>query len=342
MVDAIIEEIKMRGSDVEEKLLETIYLGGGTPSLLTEEELLRLFTAVQDWFEVDKHAEITLEANPDDLDHSTLQYLKDSPVNRLSIGVQSFQPGELTLMNRAHDVEQARACLKKANEYGFDVSVDLIFGFPNAAAGSWMANVNEALSFHPSHLSCYGLTVEPRTALAHQVRKGDLVMPSEDEFVQNYHDLIDATSQVGYDHYEISNFALPGYMARHNTNYWLGKPYLGVGPSAHSFDGLVRSWNVANNQKYISSLREGALIREKEVLTTDQQYNEYVMIGLRTKWGCEKKRIKSFGKKYFEYFMLGIAQPLAAGLLMETEHNFILTKKGKAFADRVASDLFIV
>ncbi len=342
MVEAIVREIELRASEFDHRTLATIYLGGGTPSLLSRDELETLFAAVYGAFSVDPTAEVTIEANPDDLNRDTVSQLSDTPINRLSIGVQSFDDRDLRLMNRAHTSREAFSALELARKSFEEISLDLIYGLPFSTPESWLSNVEKALLHDPVHLSCYALTVEPRTALHHQVSKGKVRLPDEEVVVRQFYDLIAFVSSRGFDHYEISNFARSGYYARHNTSYWKGVPYLGVGPSAHSFDGRARSWNISNNHLYLKAISQDLIQREKEVLSHDQRYNEYVMIGLRTKWGCQRSTIADFGDRYLEHFERTVADAIDQGMIVEVDDCFRLSTVGKAYADRLASDLFLV
>ena len=247
------------------------------------------------------------------------------------------------MMHRAHNAMQARKCLEDALTLGFkNLSIDLMYGFPNVALEAWRSNIQLAMDYGIPHLSCYAMTVEPRTALAYQIRMGKVVMPPDQKVVDQFYHLIKMTKENNYDHYEISNFALPGYRAVHNTNYWLGTSYLGIGPSAHSFNGRSRSWNVANNQKYLKSLEAGIACQETEILAPEQIYNEYIMVRLRTKWGCNESDIKEIGARYLHHFLSGMRVFLDDNLVVKNDENYRLSEKGKAYADRVASDLFMI
>ncbi len=324
--------------------LRSIYFGGGTPSLLSLEDLNLIFEKIYALHPVLADAEITLEANPDDL---TLEKLRDlrahTPVNRLSIGIQSFQEADLRWMNRAHSAAEASACLDLAAAAGFqDLTLDLIYGAPTTTDAAWAENVRRALDTGAPHLSAYCLTVEPGTALAHFVQKGRSEPVDEERAARQFEYLQDEMAKAGYEHYEISNFALPGRYARHNSSYWSGDPYLGVGPSAHSYNGQSRQWNVANNARYLRAIEAGEIPFEREELHTAQRYNEYVMTGLRTMWGCEKARIEAFGEPFSRYFEAEVQAFLRQGTVEASDTHFRLTRKGKILADRIASDLFWV
>jgi oxygen-independent coproporphyrinogen-3 oxidase len=348
LIDAMLKEIEMRKDYLKTTALESIYFGGGTPSLLTQRDLERLFEKIYAKFSVVEGAEITLEANPDDLDKSKLEILQQLPVNRLSIGVQSFFKEDLEFWNRAHNQTEAEACIKAAQDAGFhNLTVDLIYGSPTTPDSHWKFNIEKLLAFEIPHLSCYALTVEEKTALAHFVNKGKTEAPSDEHAARQFEMLMEAMHENGYDHYEISNFAKPEFYAVHNAAYWKGKKYLGIGPAAHSFNGHSRQWNIANNSFYIKAVE--SLFRnevpakplfEKEMLTTAQQYNEYVMTGLRTIWGCSEEKINAFGEIFKTYFPRKAQTYLATGHMNYQSGNFTLTPKGKLLADQIASQLF--
>lgn len=342
ILEAILRELELQRDYLSGAELGTIYFGGGTPSLLETRELVQIFEKIHALHRVSPDAEITLEANPDDLSLEKLRDLRDyTPVNRLSIGIQSFFDEDLRWMNRAHTAMHARRCLQAAAATGFrDLTVDLIYGAPTTPDAQWAENVRIVLEESIPHLSCYCLTVEEGTALAHFVRKGTAAPVDEERAARQFEHLLDATATHGYEHYEISNFALPGRYSRHNSSYWSGAPYLGVGPSAHSFDGQSRQWNVAHNARYLSALQSGNVPFEREVLTPAQRYNEYVMTGLRTMWGCEIARIEAFGEPFSGYFNREKTQFLQNGALENTGTHIRLTRAGKLLADRIASDLF--
>ncbi|MBK6929330.1 MAG: radical SAM family heme chaperone HemW [Saprospirales bacterium] len=344
LVQALLLELELQRGYLGGAELASIYFGGGTPSLLDFGELERLFEKIYQLHRVRSDAEITLEANPDDLDREKLRTLRDhTPVNRLSIGIQSFFDEDLRWMNRAHTAAHARACLRDAAAAGFqDLTLDLIYGAPTTSDAHWAENIRIALAEGIPHLSCYGLTVEAGTALAHFVRKGTAPPVEEEQAAHQFEYLQSAMEAAGYEHYEISNFALPGRYARHNSSYWRGEPYLGVGPSAHSYDGVSRQWNVSNNARYLRALEAGELPFEREALTPAQRYNEYVMTGLRTLWGCEHERLEAFGAPFAGFFRAGIQPYLSAGTAAFDEGRYRLTRAGKLLADRIASDLFWV
>jgi oxygen-independent coproporphyrinogen-3 oxidase len=341
MVSAILKELEFQKDFLKGEKVETIYLGGGTPSLLSTSELNIIFEKIYTLHPVVKDAEITLEANPDDLTKSKLKELKDTPVNRLSIGIQSFFEEDLKFMNRAHNAEEAQTCIENAMAIGFEnLTVDLIYGTPTMSDEQWNSNIQKALDFQIPHLSCYCLTVEPNTALHHFVKTKKAPPVDEEQASRQFELLIEKTTENSYIHYEISNFALEGCYSKHNSSYWKGKPYLGIGPSAHSFDGQNRQWNVAHNQKYLRALQKEAVPFEKEILTTSQRYNEYVMTSLRTTWGSELKKINLFDEKFGQHFLQNIKPFLEDESVIEKNEVYILSTKGKLLADRIAMELF--
>ncbi len=343
LVSAICKEILIQKNYLTEKSLSSIYFGGGTPSLLTDEELGQIFTTIGQVFSWDNKTEITLEANPDDITFEKLNSFKKWGINRLSIGIQSFFDEDLKWMNRAHNANEAEFCIKMAQDAGFDnITMDLIYGSPTTTHEMWAKNIDIALSLDIPHISSYCLTVEENTALHHHVKTGKKSAPDSDKASRQYTSLIDRLTAFGYDHYEISNFAKPEKYAIHNTNYWKGVHYLGIGPSAHSYNGDTRTWNIANNQKYIHALQEGKIPSETETLNINTQYNEYIMTGLRTMWGVDLAKIKNFGDSFSSYFVENIIDEIKAGFVIQDGSNFTLTQAGKHFADGVASNLFWV
>lgn len=342
MVEAILRELELQRDYLGGAALQSVYFGGGTPSLLDLPELERIFEKINALYRVASDAEITLEANPDDLTKEKLNDLRrHTPVNRLSIGIQSFFDDDLRWMNRAHTAAHARHCLRDAAAAGFhDLTIDLIYGSPTTSDEQWAENVRIALEEGIPHLSCYCLTVEEGTALAHFVRAGKSPAVDDEKAARQFEYLQDTLAGRGYEHYEISNFALPGRYARHNSSYWRGESYLGVGPSAHSFDGASRQWNVANNAKYLRALEAGTLPFEREILTPAQRYNEYVMTGLRTLWGCDMSQIVQIGAHYAACFKREIEPFLRDGTVEQSDDNYRLTRSGKLLADRIATALF--
>ena len=341
LVTAIAREIDLRADYLPTQPLETIYFGGGTPSLLTESELVCLFDAIHRQFTLSPTPEITLEANPDDLNAATLTMLRRY-VNRLSIGIQTFDEATLRWMNRAHSAAEARQCVKLAREAGFDnLSVDLIYGIPNRQAGLWQADLDQVTALNVAHISAYALTIEPDTAFGRWTKTGKLPSADEEIAAVQFEALTARLAVEGYEQYEISNFARAGRYARHNTAYWQQQPYLGVGPSAHSYDGNSRQFNVASNARYLSALQENTIPAEHEVLTSADRVNEYLLTGLRTKWGCTISVLDDLlGDNFLSRNRAELAQLEKAGWLRIENNLLRLTEAGKLFADRVASDLF--
>ncbi|MDX1462344.1 MAG: radical SAM family heme chaperone HemW [Marinirhabdus sp.] len=342
LLEALILELQLRKDELNETV-ETIYFGGGTPSVLRSAEIENILNAVYDNYSVADLPEITLEANPDDLTEKKVAELAKSPINRLSIGVQSFFEEDLKLMNRAHNAAEAKTCIARAKAHFDNLSIDLIYGIPEMSNDRWLANIEEALRFNIPHLSCYALTVEPKTALENFIKKG-IVPPVEDEVAQAHHELLlKRTEAAGYENYEFSNFSKPGWHSRNNMAYWQGKPYLGVGPSAHSYDSNRRSWNIANNPMYIKQLEAGILPLTRETLSKNDKYNEYVMTRLRTAQGVSLTEIsEAFGIRFHDYLLKMAAPHIAAHRLMMKENALVVTKKGKFLTDGIASDLFLV
>jgi oxygen-independent coproporphyrinogen-3 oxidase len=341
MLSAISKEIELQKDYLKGESLQSIYFGGGTPSLLSTREINQLLDQVNQFHTIQSNAEITLEANPDDLTDEKLLALSHTSINRLSIGIQSFFEEDLAFMNRAHNALEAKRCLQKAKKVGFDnLTIDLIYGSPTTTNEMWAKNVETALAFDIPHLSCYALTVEPQTALAHQVAVGKSPPVDEEKASAQFVYLIEQLTAAGYLHYEISNFAQPDQFAQHNTNYWLGVSYLGVGPSAHSFDGNSRQWNVAHNAQYLKGVAKNELPFESETLTTAQRYNEYVLTRLRTIWGCEVKDIQAFGDVYWTYFQQQITSFLKNEQARKEADRYMLTRSGKLLADYIAMELF--
>lgn len=340
MVSAICQELALQKDYLGGEPIATIYFGGGTPSLLSQHDLDLIFGEIFKRYPISAQPlEITLEANPDDLTPQKLAALRQSPVNRLSIGIQSFSEADLRFMNRAHNAAEALACIQNAQSTGFEnLTVDLIYGSPTTSHHQWEKNLETVIGLGVPHLSCYCLTVEPKTALAHQIKKGAAPPMNDDHAATQFEHLLAQTERAGFENYEISNFALPGWHSRHNSSYWQGKKYVGIGPAAHSFDGASRQWNVANNAQYIRSLDAGKVPFEREVLTPVQRYNEYVMTGLRTAWGCNLLKIRDLG---FEmHFAQGVKMFLEDGTMERIGDIFRLTKSGKFLADGIAAELF--
>jgi len=344
MIYAIKQELLLRKNELGDDQIKTIYFGGGTPSLLSIEEIQLLIDTIYTNYSVVSDVEITLEANPDDLSAQKIKELAKSPINRLSIGIQSFFDEDLKFMNRAHTAEESKKCLLEAKKYFENITIDLIYGVPNMSAKKWLANLNLAFDFKIPHISSYALTVEEKTALHSFIKSGKTPPIDENLTLQHFNMLVDESEKQGFVQYEISNFGKPNYFSKHNMSYWLGEKYIGVGPSAHSFNGFERSWNISNNAKYIKDLLENKLPSQTEKLTKNNKFNEYVMTGLRTIWGVSFEKIKlDFGAEYLE-LLIQNSQPFIENGLLEISKNRILitTKKGKFLADGIASDLFLL
>jgi len=339
MVDAIISELKERVNYLEGQPVQTIYFGGGTPSLLTKKEIKRIINTIYQEYTVQEEIEFTLEANPDDINKAQLESWKKSGISRLSIGLQSFHQEDLDWMNRAHTADESESAVILAKEYGFSLTVDLIYGIPNRTTADWLYNINKLVELQPEHISAYCLTVEKRTALHQLIKKGELPEVGEDEQSEQFMLLVNTLKNAGYQQYEISNFAKDEQYSVHNSNYWKGVHYLGVGPSAHSFNGTSRRWNVSNNPRYIKGVSGDQKYYEKEELSAKDQFNELLLTGLRTKWGVSLDDLfskfqptPSFHKQ-LELFK-------QHQLISEEKDIIMLTEKGKLQADHIASQLF--
>ncbi len=343
VVSSILKEIELRSSEMKEEV-QTIYFGGGTPSILDTVAIERLLDAIRSHYAVSSDVEITLEANPDDITQEKAKAWKQMGINRFSIGVQSFADENLQWMNRAHDASQSFQCIQTIREVGFDnFSIDLIYGTPGQTHEGWIKDLEKAIEMKIPHLSCYALTVEEGTALHHMIGSGKKEKISADEQAERFEALVQLSSLAGYTHYEISNLALPGKESKHNSAYWEGKPYLGVGPSAHSFSGTKRSWNIADNLQYIRSIEAGILPSEEETLRETDQLNEYIMTSLRSIKGMQKKLIKTrWGMDKLQIISTEIEQFVVSGKIIATENAWVLSGEGRFFADGIASSLFFL
>ncbi|MCX2478803.1 radical SAM family heme chaperone HemW [Pedobacter sp. MC2016-15] len=343
MTDAICKEIIIKKDRITDQV-GSIYFGGGTPSILPQKSFEKIFNTLITHFSIASDAEITIETNPDDLDAKKIAELRQLPVNRFSIGVQSFYNEDLIWMNRAHNATEADTCIKRSQDAGFEnLSIDLIYGYPLLTDEKWHSNINKAIDLQVPHLSAYSLTVEPRTALAAAIKKGKQIPVNDEQSAAQFISLIEKSAAAGFDHYEISNFSLPGRHAVHNTNYWRGIPYLGIGPSAHGFNSSTRYLNVANNARYMSQIAEGKLPETIEELDIYDRFNEYVMTSLRTMWGTDLKKIESdFGKVFLAETLKNSRSFIQKNWLQHQEDLLILTQEGKLFADYIASELFLI
>lgn len=343
MVEAICAEIVHKKDRITDQV-GTIYFGGGTPSVLPFKSFEKIFDTITRNFSVSSEAEITIEANPDDLDAKKISELRQLPVNRFSIGIQSFFEEDLRWMNRAHSAAEAESCIKRSQDAGFEnLSIDLIYGYPLLTDSKWLSNINKAIEFETPHISSYALTVEPRTALASAIKRGKQIPLNDEQSAAQLITLIGKLREAGFEHYEISNFSKPSKYAVHNTNYWRGIPYLGIGPSAHGFDGQTRYLNVASNAEYLNKLQQGTLAETIEELSLYDRFNEYMMTSLRTMWGSSLPKIESdFGKLFLADTLKNIKTFEQRGWLIHEDERLVLTLDGKLFADYIASELFLM
>lgn len=343
MILALAKEIEMRKSEFQDEVVETIYFGGGTPSRLQIADLRLQIDSIYQNYTVTQNPEITLEANPDDLSIDYLIELSKIGINRLSIGIQSFFEDDLKMMNRAHNSAEAKKCLEEATKYFDNISIDLIYGIPGMSNEKWIQNIEIALAYNAPHISSYALTVEPKTALHSFIQKQLIPQPDEEVAQEHFQILVEKLTENDFIHYELSNFGKVNYFSKNNSSYWLGKKYIGIGPSAHSYDGQKRGWNVSNNSVYIKSILENKLPMETEILSKTDRYNEYIMTGLRTMWGVSLERIeKEFGKTYLDYLNKQAARYVEDHLLFVDDAILRTTQKGKFLSDGIASDLFLL
>ena len=343
VLSAFKVELDLRKSELNTSL-ESIYFGGGSPSLIPPKQVEELITHVYKQLNVDQIPEITLEMNPDDVSKSYLMDLKTAGINRVSLGVQSFFESELKMMNRAHSAEQAMRSLEMITSSFDNFSVDLIYGMPYSSFKSWEQNIAALLAFQPPHISSYALTVEPKTALAYQVEKNKIILLEEERVKDQYDHLVTRLEIEGYENYEFSNFGKPGFHSINNSNYWNGKAYLGIGPSAHSYDGdALRSWNVANNKKYLKAIAQQMLPIERESLKKNDRYNEYIMTGLRTQWGVSLTKIEvDFGVQYVDYLEQQVEKHLKDNNMFWDGDYLKISKTAKFLSDGLAADLFLI
>ena len=344
LVAALLKEASIRKEELQNEAIKTIYFGGGTPSLLSADALLRIFDTLAENYNLSALQEVTLEANPDDLTATYLRELRHTPVNRLSIGIQSFREVDLKLMNRAHDAKQALRCVPESADIGFEnISIDLIYGIQGLSQADWIKNLTTAFDLPIAHLSSYCLTVEPKTKLAKLVSSGELPAVNDESAANHFETLIEITEAAGIPWYEVSNFAKPGMESKHNSSYWANEHYVGLGPGAHSFNGVKRSWNVSSNTAYIQQIDKNVVPSESEVLTSEEKFNEYLLTALRTRKGllftdlnnrCEAAKINEIKAV--------LQEKAAQGLVTIHNDGAVLTTKGLLFADAIASSLFIV
>jgi oxygen-independent coproporphyrinogen-3 oxidase len=343
LVDSIIKEINLRKEYLRNEGIETIYFGGGTPSLLPIEYIDRIFESIYTNFAVSNAAEITMEANPDDLTTSYIRSIRHTPINRLSIGIQSFDDAHLIEMNRAHNSKQALRCVPEVMDMGIeDVSIDLIYGIQGMGMLGWKKNVEIALNLPINHLSSYCLTVEPKTILAYKIANGSSVAVNDEDAVSQYEYLLEVTEAAGIPWYEVSNFSKPGKASKHNSSYWEGIPYLGIGPSAHSFDGKSRQWNIKSNSAYIQQLTAGKIPAEIEILNSKDKFNENILTSLRTRKGLSLMAIRNLNnEEEFKRILLIASNKSHQQLLTISDEKIALTRKGLLFADAIAAEFFI-
>lgn len=341
LLKALAEEVELQRNYLGGETIETIYFGGGTPSLLNGDEISSIIDTIAGLHTVSANAEITLEANPDDLNSKKIQELRSTAVNRFSIGIQSFFDEDLVWMNRAHRAAEAESSVKRAQDMGFEnITVDLIYGYPLLAEQKWKTNLDKVFELQVPHVSCYSMTVEPRTALASFIKKKVQPPMSEGQSAEQFLYLADAMQQHGFEHYEISNFCKTGHYSRHNTNYWKGVKYLGIGPSAHSYNGETRQWNIANNLKYIQGIYSGHISAETEVLTETNRLNEYIMTSLRTMWGLDLDKLNAIAAGASD-ILLKLTGEFFDKQWIRRENNILyLTQTGKLYADHIAAQLF--
>ncbi|AZI24447.1 radical SAM family heme chaperone HemW [Pedobacter sp. G11] len=343
MVEAICKEIKMKKNRIPGQV-GSIYFGGGTPSILSQAALQKIFDTITQNYQIDSNAEITMEANPDDLTAQKLKELKQLPVNRFSVGIQSFFDEDLTWMNRAHHASEGENAIKRSQDAGFEnLTLDLIYGYPLLTDTKWLSNIDKAIELNVPHISAYALTVEPRTALAHAIKTRKQIPVNDHQSAEQFVILMNKLTASEFDHYEISNFAKPNCYAIHNTNYWRGINYIGIGPSAHGFDGQNRYMNPANNAMYIDALERNKLPEVIETLSIEDSFNEYMMTSLRTMWGIDLTKIANdFGKDFFEETMQNLRGFEDKDWLILEKDTIKLSQNGKLFADHIAAELFII
>lgn len=350
-VEALKKEIVLRKNYLGGEMVETIYFGGGTPSLLSVKNIEEILELLNKNYEIIPNPEITLEINPDTIDREKMSSLKKIGVNRMSVGIQSFDDDDLRYLGRRHDSRHAMQVLEDLKHTDFEkITLDLIYGMPTLTEEKWNKNLDIFFSTGITHLSAYALTVEPKTILGQRIEKGELQSVNEEETILHYNILVERTKENGFEHYEISNFAKEGFRSQHNSIYWRDEKYLGLGPSAHSYDGNSRQWNISNLTKYIQMVgdaetqrhRDAELFYEKEILSTEDKFNEYVMTSLRTSWGCNIEKIeRDYGKSYAHHFLKNIKKYLENGEMLKENNTYFLSEDGKLFADGIAADLFL-
>lgn len=341
LLQALVKEINLQKTYLSNDTIETIYFGGGTPSLLNADELNLIIGTITKLHTVAANAEITIEANPDDLDKAKLQSLRQTDINRFSIGIQSFFDDDLEWMNRVHRAGEAEASVKRAQDLGFEnITVDLIYGYPLLSDTKWKHNLDKVFELGIPHVSSYSMTVEPQTALASFIKKKKQAAMDDQQSAEQFILLMDAMQTHGFEHYEISNFCKPGQYSKHNSNYWKGVNYLGIGPSAHSYNGETRQWNIANNPKYIQALEKAEIPAETELLTETDRLNEYIMTSLRTMWGLDLNKLNTIAKGADGQLNKAALRYFENGWIEKKENVITLTQTGKLYADNIAAELF--
>ena len=342
VVSSIIKELLLRKDYLANENINTIYFGGGTPSVLSKKELSKILNSVYNNYNIDDNAEITFEANPDDLSDEYLQILKQNKINRLSIGVQSFFDDDLKLMNRSHDATTAEESIKRSIKVGFaNFSIDLIYGLPNLSLDNWKKNIDKAISLNPTHISAYHLTYEPNTVFYKFLKDKKIIEIPDSESIEQFKILINETKKAGFEHYEISNFAKPNYISKHNSNYWKQQKYIGIGPSAHSYNLESRQWNYPSNKKYTEGIINDKQYFDKEILSITDKYNEYILTSIRTYWGINTNYISdNFGNKYLSDFEKNIQEYINNGYVKSSKNIFTLANSGLFISDKIAGDLF--
>jgi len=342
-IDALVKESAIRREYIGNEIISTIYIGGGTPSLLSVKEIQSILDNIRKLYSVEENCEITMEMNPDDIGKDYLNDLKNSDVNRISLGIQSWRDSDLRLLNRRHNVAQAVYALEETIKTGFkNVTIDLIYGIPGLTSQDWSSNLDFSFSFDIKHLSAYHLTIEPGTVFGKMKEKGLLSEIEEEESNTQFHILIDKAESAGFVHYEISNFGKPGFFSMHNSNYWRQVNYLGLGPSAHSFNGCSRQWNVRDVKKYIKAVNSGSLLFEREELDKRTRFNEYIMTSLRTMWGIDLDYVeRTFDKEGYDYIINLAGKFIDYGLMKPDKKTLMLTNQGKMISDNVISELML-
>ena len=343
LVNTIVLELKRRKQYLGDSIIKTIYYGGGTPSLLTDSQIDKIQSSIYQCYEVASDVEITFECNPDDLSKSYLQILKNRGINRLSIGVQSFEEAVLKKLNRAHSAKEAKNCISLAQEMGFEnITIDLMYGLPDTSITYWQNQIDIAVGSGVKHISAYCLTYEAKTAFGDWLKKGKIIPLTDEHSLEQFKALISSLKVAGFEHYEISNFSIEGYISIHNSNYWLGEKYLGIGPSAHSFNGKSRQWNVSSNAQYVQKINDNASFFEIESLSSKDKFNEYILTRLRTKWGLEKSFLTAEFNELAASIEKTLIEHIHSGYISETSTHYFITEKGKFIADHITSELFVI